>query len=149
MSNSIFVITLALSVQIWWSKAFWKAVALAQLVKQFLEVLVSQFARNSMEGVRRAPNKISVAHDLPNHLIHHAESSNLQGREGYGNLSQWAKRNFCQTSTTAKARVDVEQICNYFWVALLWRDVTRLFRVRFRRRLYHWKATIFLLHFKP
>ena len=90
MLNSIFVITLVLSIRIWWSKAFWKAVALAQLVKQFLEALVLQFARNSTEEVRRPPNKISVAHDLPNHLTHHVESSNLQRREGYDNPSQWA-----------------------------------------------------------
>ena len=78
-----------------------------------------------------------------------AKRSNLPRREGYGNPSEWAKPNFCQTSTTAKVGVDVEQICNYLCVLLLWRGKTWLFRVRFRQGLHHWKATIFLLHFKP
>ena len=54
-----------------------------QLVKQLTEALASQLARNSTEEVHHAPNTISAAHGLANHLIH-PESLNLQRRENVG-----------------------------------------------------------------
>ena len=55
-----------------------------QLVKQLTEALASQLAQNSTEEVHHAPNTISVAHGLANHLIHPVESLNLQRRENVG-----------------------------------------------------------------
>ena len=143
------MMTLVLSVQIWWLKALWKALGLVQLVKQFFEAIASQLPRNYTGEARRAPNMISVTHGLLNHHKHAVEYSNVQRREGTRNPLQWAKGNLRKTSTSAKTGVVVERICHHLWVALLWWPITQLFRIRFRRRLYHWKATIFLLHFKP
>ena len=148
MSNSMILITLAQNVQIWWSKAFWKALGLAHLIEHSLELLGSLLRVKSTSERRSAWNKISVTYGLPNCLRQSAQHPDLQQRY-LGGLRDKQKGIVWETSASVVFLCGGEQFSNHSRVALLWRFVTQPFRVWFRRRLLHWKATILPLHFEP